>query len=199
MAYVNASFQGFPSWLLERLLLKDYQDEYNAQSTNCAQRKTFHPFWFLGSWNYTIAKISDVIRRFWFPAACSAAALGAKIGLLLLLLFLSSFHPILHEGGTLCPSMWIISFAASVDAPNELILHDFVSYNICQVPSRPFLKKNWKIEKNQILLLKNLCKNIEKNEKMFFLQQIMLFQHEFDFYMFLAFFWGTYRMLWSKF
>ena len=84
------------------------------------------------------------------------------------------------------------------NASNELIFHDFVSYNICQVPSRPFLKKNWKIEKNQILLLKNLCKNIEKNEKMFFLQQIMLFQHEFDFYMFLAFFWGTYHMFWSK-
>ena len=54
------------------------------------------------------------------------------------------------RGGTLCPHMLAIHHESSVEAPIELIFHDFVPFNICYVPLRPFFKKKfWKFEKSK--------------------------------------------------
>ena len=63
----------------------------------------------------------------------------------------------------------MISCAVYVDVPNELIFHEFVFCNICQVPLRPCLKKDLKILKNW-KKIKFYCsdtsvKNIQKNDR----------------------------------
>ena len=52
--------------------------------------------------------------------------------------------------------MYMISCAASVDASNEPIFHDFVSYNIFQIPLRPFFNKtkDWALVQNAALVMK---------------------------------------------
>ena len=110
-----------------------------------------------------------------------------------------SFNPIPTGGGPFGPqrpkTVWHFhSFMARVTK-----IHDFVYFSICLVPMKLFLKKElWNFEK---LKKKNLpfrhqrvppLEKKSKNLKIWvFFQKIILFLLESEFYMFLAFFWGT--------
>ena len=59
-----------------------------------------------------------------------------------------SFHPILHGRGSKRPPPWLIIIHLSWgDAPNGLIFHDFVPFNIRKALGRPFLGFLFEISK----------------------------------------------------
>ena len=95
-------------------------------------------------------------------------------------------------GGTINTHVQMILRDALADAPNELIFHDFVSFNISQDPLRPFFKKiseNFENSKKVNFQLRDqrvppLDQNRKNFKICFFFQKIILFHLESEFYMF---------------
>ena len=114
-----------------------------------------------------------------------------------------NINPISHEYGPLWPiqvkSVHHFHRFWTIDTK----IHDFVSFDVCQVPVKPFLTFFQKYLKN--LASKNFegpwaCG--EKLEKIFFFQilkKMLILLIEFGFYRFSAFIWGMLCYCYSKF
>ena len=92
----------------------------------------------------------------------------------------SGFNPILHGGGTMCTHPQMIVRDASKDAPNKLIFHDFVSFQISQGPLGHFSKKILKILKKSKKKIFLTVLTQEKNRKNFLFQFFFNISHTFS-------------------
>ena len=113
-------------------------------------------------------------------------------------------NPISHEYGPLWPiqvkSVHHFHRFWTIDTK----IHDFVSFDVCQVPVKPFLTFFQKYLKN--LVLKNFGgppafgENLEKIYIFFqYIEKMFILLTEFGFYWFSAFFWGIYIYSYSNF
>ena len=60
------------------------------------------------------------------------------------------YIPILHGVGHFVPRLVVTLYGSLENPQTYLIFHDFVSFNICYVPLRPFFKKRfWNFEKSK--------------------------------------------------